>query len=593
MTKDNMVEFMKEIKKNNSNLTDEEAAQLAASKIADSKPKSRMYYKIGAAREMGGAKKVDPKARLSDKLKSMYEAVGDPKEMAAIEEIEVEAGKSVIEFLTTATAVMEDVGKFNITVSRYGNTSIEAKIKVDTIDGSADEGDDYIGIHDVFTFAPGQKELEIEIEIVDDDDWEPDEEFFLKIALVPGDQNKDIKIGKKNIMTICILNDDDPGVFGFDKRGHFVKESCGDAIITVYREDGADGDIEIKWRTVDKTAVAGKDFIGCDASLHFKSGERTKEIKIPIIDDMSASGTEEYFEVQLYEILGVGAEGAKFGDIAMTTVTIADDDEFQDILDNMMALTNANLSELSLYQSSWSKQLKDAMSVNGGDLEKATFSDFAMHFLTFGLKIIFASCPPPGKAGGWPCFWVSLIYIGIMVLLISDFAKIFGCLVGLKDEVTAFTLVTFGTSQIDLFASKIAAVNDPLADNSIGNVVAANAIGVFLGLGFPWLVASIYWEVNNPLVGFQVPSGGLSFQVVIYTICSVTGLTLIVMRRKMDLFGRAELGGVTSMKYVSAGILFGLWVLFIILNSLNAYGIIKNPFADYLDALAVLPSATV
>ena len=63
----------------------------------------------------------------------------------------------------------------------------------------------------------------------------------------------------------------------------------------------------------------------------------------------------------------------------------------------------------------------------------------------------------------------------------SDFAKVFGCLVGLKSEITAITLVAFGTSQIDLFASKIAAVNDPTADNSIGNVVAANAIGVFLG----------------------------------------------------------------------------------------------------------------
>ena len=66
-------------------------------------------------------------------------------------------------------------------------------------------------------------------------------------------------------------------------------------------------------------------------------------------------------------------------------------------------------------------------------------------------------------------------------MLFSDFAKIFGCLVGIKDEITAITLVTFGTSQIDLFASRIAAISDPSADNSIGNVVAANAIGVFLG----------------------------------------------------------------------------------------------------------------
>ena len=46
---------------------------------------------------------------------------------------------------------------------------------------------------------------------------------------------------------------------------------------------------------------------------------------------------------------------------------------------------------------------------------------------------------------------------------------------------TAITIITFGTSQIDLFATKISAINDPTADNSIGNVVAANAIGVFLG----------------------------------------------------------------------------------------------------------------
>ena len=99
----------------------------------------------------------------------------------------------------------------------------EVSIKVDTIDGSADEGDDYVGIHDIFKFAPGETEIEVTVEIIDDDDWEPDEEFFLKIALDPNSEHKDVKIGKKNIMTIMILNDDEPGTFGFDKRGHFVK----------------------------------------------------------------------------------------------------------------------------------------------------------------------------------------------------------------------------------------------------------------------------------------------------------------------------------------------------------------------------------
>ena len=189
-------------------------------------------------------------------------------------------------------------------------------------------------------------------------------------------------------------------------------------MLTVYREDGADGDIEVKYRTIDKTAFDGKDFTapaGGEGVIHFKSGETTKDIRIPIIDDMSASGTEEFFEVELFEL---SSEGAKLGSIPRTTVTIANDDEYQQIIDNMIALTNKQLEELSLYQTSYIKQIKDAMLINGGNLEHAKFSDYAMHFLTFGLKMFFASCPPPGKAHDWPCFVVSLFYIGVMVLII-------------------------------------------------------------------------------------------------------------------------------------------------------------------------------
>ena len=68
-----------------------------------------------------------------------------------------------------------------------------------------------------------------------------------------------------------------------------------------------------------------------------------------------------YFKVELFEFLGAGAEGCKFGSIPRTTVTIANDDEYQDIINNMIAMTEAQLAELSLYQSDWGKQLKNAM----------------------------------------------------------------------------------------------------------------------------------------------------------------------------------------------------------------------------------------
>ena len=33
---------------------------------------------------------------------------------------------------------------------------------------------------------------------------------------------------------------------------------------------------------------------------------------------------------------------------------------------------------------------------------------------------------------------------------------------------------------------------------AIGNVTGSNAVNVFLGLGLPWLIASIYWELMGP-----------------------------------------------------------------------------------------------
>ena len=44
--------------------------------------------------------------------------------------------------------------------------------------------------------------------------------------------------------------------------------------------------------------------------------------------------------------------------------------------------------------------MKNAMTVNGGELEGATFQDYLMHFCTFGVKFFFALAPPPGYGSG-------------------------------------------------------------------------------------------------------------------------------------------------------------------------------------------------
>jgi solute carrier family 8 (sodium/calcium exchanger) len=201
---------------------------------------------------------------------------------------------------------------------------------------------------------------------------------------------------------------------------------------------------------------------------------------------------DENFEVELYEV----DNGGKLGKVKKTAVTITNDDDFNGIMNKIMMRTNANVDELRVHNDTWAQQLKDAMVVNGGDIEEASTVDYIMHLLTFGFKLIFALIPPPGLLGGWPCFVVSLVFIGIIVIIVGDLAGIFGCLIGLKDEVTAITFVALGTSLPDTFASKAAAVNEKHADNAIGNVTGSNSVNVFLGLGLPWVIAAIYHAAN-------------------------------------------------------------------------------------------------
>ena len=56
----------------------------------------------------------------------------------------------------------------------------------------------------------------------------------------------------------------------------------------------------------------------------------------------------------------------------------------------------------------------------------------------------------------------------------------------------------------DTFASKVAAIQDEYADNSVGNVTGSNAVNVFLGIGIAWSMAAIYWAAKGETFDVKV-----------------------------------------------------------------------------------------
>lgn len=85
--------------------------------------------------------------------------------------------------------------------------------------------------------------------------------------------------------------------------------------------------------------------------------------------------------------------------------------------------------------------------------------------------------------------------IGLVIIIVGDLVIIFGCLIGLKDEVIVILFVVFGISFLDLFVSKIVVVNEKYVDVFVGNVIGSNFVNVFLGLGLLWVIVVSYYMV--------------------------------------------------------------------------------------------------
>lgn len=195
-------------------------------------------------------------------------------------------------------------------------------------------------------------------------------------------------------------------------------------------------------------------------------------------------------------------------------------------------------------------------------------------------KIFFSVIPPPGFCDGWLCFFCSLGGIGLLTAIVGDLAALLGCVLDIGSAITAITLVALGTSLPDTFASRQAAVQDPTADASVGNVTGSNSVNVFLGLGMPWTLGALFWTIGGAdatwnerfqdkdfIVGtswaggaFVVEAGGLAFSVMVFSCCAVSCVILLAIRRRA--FG-GELGGPRCFAYLSSIFLVGLWTIYI------------------------------
>ncbi|CAI7853789.1 unnamed protein product, partial [Closterium sp. NIES-54] len=178
--------------------------------------------------------------------------------------------------------------------------------------------------------------------------------------------------------------------------------------------------------------------------------------------------------------------------------------------------------------------------------------------------------PPPDALHGYPAFITSILVITLIAALVVELASLFGCVTGVNSFVVSITLLATGTSIPDLIASVVAADHLPTADSAIANINASNCIIVFSGMGIPWLITTLY---NEFVLGSanNVSTAGLGFSIIVFFLTTAVCMAILFLRRIM-LGG--ELGGPRPLAWLSCFAFMLLWIVYMLLSSLNAYGIV-------------------
>uniref|UniRef100_A0A8C8E8F3 Solute carrier family 8 member A2 n=1 Tax=Otus sunia TaxID=257818 RepID=A0A8C8E8F3_9STRI len=510
-----VIQILKDLKQKHPEKELEQLVEMANYYALLHQQKSRAFYRIQATRMMTGAGNILKKhvAEFSKRSSTLLEVPSDAEEETC----------SRIFFEPCLYHCLENCGSVTLSVTCQHSPEANHTFYVDykTEDGSAKAGSDYEYSEGTLIFKPGETQKELKIGIIDDDIFEEDEHFFVRLLnLRVGDaegmfetdsaEHPKGRLVAPLLATVTILDDDHAGIFTFQDRLLHVSECQGTVEVKVVRSSGARGTVLLPYRTVEGTARGG--------GVHYEDAYRVptphavSPRRVPAADgDRKLSAEEE--EARRIAEMGKPV----LGENCKLEVIIEESYDFKNTVDKLIKKTNL---AMVIGTHSWREQFLEAITVSAGGT--------------------------PTRWPRWPRW----------PLTTHPQPRPWG---------------QVATGVLDTFASKVAALQDQCADASIGNVTGSNAVNVFLGLGVAWSVAAIYWAAQGR--DFEVQTGTLAFSVTLFTIFAFVCISVLMYRRRPHIGG--ELGGPRTPKLLTAGLFLGLWLLYILFASLEAYCHIK------------------
>lgn len=266
--KQEYITILKELRKQHPNAELESLERMAHELLINKGPKSRAFYRIQATRRLMGS--GDILRKISERAQS------DLSEVKA--ELRRESNSATfnpviasrIFFDPSHYTVLESCGSFQVRVVRTGDLDDPCTVNYCTEDGSAQAGSDYVATRGSLYFSPGDTEKFITLDVIDDDVFEQDEHFFIRLS---GTAQSSRTLVSPAPATVVILDDDHGGVFRFSTQNHELVESVGLYELKVERCSGARGRVIVPYTTEDGTAKAGKEYESSVGEIIFENNE--------------------------------------------------------------------------------------------------------------------------------------------------------------------------------------------------------------------------------------------------------------------------------------------------------------------------------
>ncbi len=221
--------------------------------------------------------------------------------------------------IANASAIEGNTITFTVTLSNPVNA--DTSVKVTTANLTAD-GTDYTGVTDLLVpFAKGTTSQMVMITTAVDTIVEADETFKISLgSLDDGGKTGKVVISGVNGTAIGTITNDDSTTLTVDDVTVMENVAGGLATFKVTLSNGVQNGFKVDYKTVNGTAIAGKDFTDTTGTLTFAGMPGESQMFTVAITNENLVELDEMFTVQLFNIVPTDA-GVSAAKIATDTAT--------------------------------------------------------------------------------------------------------------------------------------------------------------------------------------------------------------------------------------------------------------------------------